>query len=137
MMELFTSRIEEPPIELPPVEIKALVRHRDGYRCTECGMTAADHVERFGRNLDVHRIIPGSKYTLAGVATLCRDCHKSKPKGIASPVRGKYLMQTRVPAQILKAVQELATEEGRPLSSMFRVLIERQLRSLGRLPSPE
>ncbi len=70
----------EPPIELPVDEIKALVRHRDGYRCMECGMTATDHVEKCGRNLEVHRIAPGSEYTLAGCVTLCKKCHGRKPK---------------------------------------------------------
>ncbi len=61
-------------------ELKATVRERDGNRCTECGMTAAQHLERYGRDLDVHRLIPGSPYTTEGCVTLCRRCHGSKPK---------------------------------------------------------
>jgi hypothetical protein len=59
--------------------VKALVRHRDG-RCVECGMTNEEHVAKFGRQLDVHRIVPGSKYTLEGCVTLCRPCHGPQPR---------------------------------------------------------
>ena len=43
---------------------------RDGYRCTECGNA--------GR-LEAHHKAPlragGDSYDLAGIATLCRNCH--------------------------------------------------------------
>ncbi len=63
------------PYKLKVVEIKALVRHRDGYRCTECGMTARQHQRTYGRALEAHRVVPGSKYTVKGCRTLCRGCH--------------------------------------------------------------
>ena len=63
------------------IDIKAAVRDRDGYRCTKCGMTAAEHRERYrGRTLDVHRLSPGSEYTVEGCVTLCRKCHGPEPK---------------------------------------------------------
>jgi cytochrome c553 len=64
--------------------IKAAARARDGYRCTKCGMTDTEHKARHGATLDVHRVVPGSAYTLAGVVTLCRPCHGPEPR---SPYR--------------------------------------------------
>jgi hypothetical protein len=58
---------------------RAVVRKRDG-RCVECGLTSAKRKARTGRQLDVHRVVPGSLYTPAGCVTLCRRCHQSKPK---------------------------------------------------------
>jgi hypothetical protein len=60
--------------------IKAAVRDRDGYACTDCGMTNDRHIERFGRSLDVHRTEAGSQYAVDGCVTLCRSCHCKKPK---------------------------------------------------------
>jgi hypothetical protein len=62
------------------VKLKALVRQRDGMRCTKCGMTAIEHRHRYGRALDVHRLDPRSRYTLEGCATVCRRCHGKLPK---------------------------------------------------------
>lgn len=78
--DLFSCGIHEPPIPLSKIELKALIRHRDGYRCTECGMLAEEHLAKYNRTLDVHRLVPGSAYTLNGCVTLCRPYHKTKPK---------------------------------------------------------
>ena len=61
-------------------EVNEAVRERDGHRCRECGLADVDHVERFGRRLEVHRITPGSLYTLDGCVLLCCTCHGAKPK---------------------------------------------------------
>lgn len=55
------------------ITIKAKVRDRDG-GCVVCGMTKEEHFAKFGIDLDVHRIIPGSVYTIKGCVTLCKDC---------------------------------------------------------------
>lgn len=68
------------PPRLSVAEIKALVRFRDGYRCRLCGMTARKHIKRFRHTLDVHRLVPGSKYTVKGCIAVCRPCHKTLPK---------------------------------------------------------
>lgn len=59
-------------------ELKEMVRDRDGRRCTECGIPDDVHVMLVGKTLEVHRLNPGSKYTIAGCVTLCFECHKSK-----------------------------------------------------------
>jgi hypothetical protein len=66
--------------EMTPHQIRAAIRERDGQKCTECGMTADEHRKRFGRTLDVHRIQPGGEYSFANCVTLCRPCHRPKPK---------------------------------------------------------
>lgn len=33
------------------IAVKARVRERDGFKCTGCGMTQEEHVQRFGRGL--------------------------------------------------------------------------------------
>jgi hypothetical protein len=65
------------------VEVKALVRQRDSYRCRDCGMTNEQHEQEHGRALDVHRLIPGSAYRLESCVALCRSCHSQKPKSLA------------------------------------------------------
>jgi hypothetical protein len=65
-------------------KIKILVRERDGYRCVECGMTAEDHVEKFGKTLSVHRLIPGSEYTVEGCKTYCLPCHTEEHRRLAA-----------------------------------------------------
>jgi len=60
--------------------VKATVRERDGQRCTKCGMTHEKHLERYGRSLEVHRLTPGSAYTVEGCVTLCIPCHGPEPR---------------------------------------------------------
>lgn len=59
--------------------VKELVRERDRDSCVECGMSAVVHLLQYGRQLEVHRIVPGSLYTVAGCVTLCSACHDGKP----------------------------------------------------------
>lgn len=60
--------------------LKAIIRQRDGFLCTDCGCTNAEHLKKYGYQLDVHRITPGSEYSMEGCVTLCRQCHGKKPK---------------------------------------------------------
>jgi DNA-binding XRE family transcriptional regulator len=82
-------------------ETKSTVRHRDGMRCTECGITNEAHVALHGRSLEVHRVSPGSAYTLDGCVTLCRACHNPKPKsphgvfGTGLPVARELLVKVK------------------------------------------
>ena len=62
------------------LEVKAAVRERDGYKCTRCGKTNAEHIEETDRALDVHRVIPGIVYSVEWCVTLCRTCHGKMPK---------------------------------------------------------
>lgn len=68
------------PRRLTASEVRTIVRHRDGYQCRLCGMTARSHWKRYRRKLDVHRLVPGSRYTIRGCITVCRPCHGPLPK---------------------------------------------------------
>ena len=56
--------------------VRRLAFERDGWRCTECG--------RPGR-LEAHHEPPlqegANPYELAGIRTLCRDCHIARHRG--------------------------------------------------------
>lgn len=43
-------------------------------------MTNEQHQAKYGRQLDVHRLAPGSVYSVAGCVTLCKPCHGPEPK---------------------------------------------------------
>jgi hypothetical protein len=85
------------------------VRERDGYRCTECGMTSQEHQERYGKNLEVHRLTPGSPYTADGCVTLCVPCHGPKPK---SPRGSCELATVKVRADVLRLARCIAYARG-------------------------
>lgn len=59
------------------LEIKARVRRRDGNRCVVCTLDEVHHEKQRGRILDVHRIVPGSRYStdFGLCATVCEICH--------------------------------------------------------------
>lgn len=96
-------------------ELKGRVRERDGHRCTECGVTDAEHRRATGRKLDVHRLKPGSPYTVDGCVTLCRKCHIPKPKSPRGtrPRRTRGGMEIRMvslPASLFDAMEQLAKD---------------------------
>jgi hypothetical protein len=93
------------------LEIKAAVRDRDGHACTKCGMSATAHRVRFGRDLEVHRKMPGSAYTIEGCVTLCRPCHWPEPK---SPHRSfpNSTAHVVIPADWYRVIRVLAKSRG-------------------------
>jgi hypothetical protein len=102
------------PPHLSPADIKAVVRHRGGYRCVECGMTARQHVRLFGRTLDVHRTLPGEPYSVRTCVSLCRPCHLTKPKSPPGTQRpGKQMIVLPCPADLLAVIDRHAEENGR------------------------
>lgn len=85
--------------------VKEAVRSRDGYCCTECGMSQTDHFKIYGKKLDVHRVVPSVEYTVGACVTVCRKCHGPKPRGKrhGHPTRTAYL-----PAELIRKVGVLA-----------------------------
>ena len=60
--------------------IKTRVRKRDKYQCVDCGMSQQAHLLKYDSKLQVHRLMPGSLYSLEGCVTVCRECHKARHK---------------------------------------------------------
>lgn len=130
MSTLFTPTIYEPPIQVHPVEIKALVRARDDYRCTDCGMSAEEHVRLYRRNLDVHRLVPNSKYTVEGCVTLCKPCHKTKPKSPRGTVR-RTMKTMRLPLnqEETAALDALAADMGVSWRVVVQIALNEHLKA--------
>lgn len=114
------------------LQIKAAVRERDGYKCTECGMTNFEHILSSGKSLEVHRLNPGSKYAVEDCITLCKACHATKPK---SPVRSGPIAILRVPISLARILEELAEENpGSNFTQEGLLAIREYLRSIGKMP---
>jgi cytochrome c553 len=95
-------------------EIKAVVRYRDGNRCTKCGITAAEYRRVAGRKLDVHRKTPGADYSVDECVTLCRKCHGPEPRRKRGERMAKLLADganfyytVRLPEHYRLALEEL------------------------------
>lgn len=123
------------PYKLDKMSVKALVRHRDGYRCTECGMTVKEHHEKYGRTLDVHRIIPGSKYTVRGCVALCKECHKTKPRSANGTGPRHRTVGIRGP--LVLALRQYAKRYRLPVATVVRRALEQFLKAEGFWPPPD
>lgn len=118
------------------LEIKATVRKRDGYQCTKCNMTRAEHFARYERDLEVHRLTPGSEYTLEGCITVCCSCHGSEPKRPRGSCRDRLAFHLEQP--LLDAVESLV-ETTRPqptITSVIVAALEEYLAARGAWPPP-
>lgn len=115
------------------LEIKAMVRFRDGNRCAECGMTNEAHLIRYGRQLDVHRTTPGSEYTMAGCVTLCRPCHSRRrsPKG-TQDIEGFPLRFSD--ARLARAIADRARRMRRSINQEILFTLEESVRRDGSWP---
>jgi hypothetical protein len=105
-------------------EIKRRVRERDGYRCTDCGVTNDQHVALTGRALQVHRVVPGSDYSeKPGVCvTLCKACHGPKPRRQRSECPNSRIIN--LDAEWVNVLRRLAKKSGRPISWHLAVLLK-------------
>lgn len=118
-------------------EVRTLVRHRDGYRCRLCGMTARDHFRKYNKKLDVHRLTPGSRYTLRGCITVCRSCHGPLPRSERSR-SGSSPRCVAFDLDIWQAVQLMALRQCRSVGGQVRYIMIQALRAEGVWPpTPE
>lgn len=83
--------------------VKDAVRQRDGYRCVDCGKA------REGRALDVHRLVPGSAYTLEGCVTVCRGCHRKRH---SKPKRENKLVSVKMQDCVWRMIRTVASWRG-------------------------
>lgn len=89
--------------------VKQAVRDRDKV-CRGCGLTNAQHLWKWGRSLNIHRIKPKSPYTVDGCTLLCKSCHAKIHGGHgAQPDRGK----ARSDVAIKFAARRAALDERR------------------------
>lgn len=79
--------------------LKQAIRERDGFRCQKCGISEKE----LGRGLDVHRIVPGSEYSLSRkkCISLCTSCHRKMERRVRRPP-GQSPMSKIIRAAILK-----------------------------------
>lgn len=62
---------------------KEAVRDRDSRQCQRCGMNRSEHVETYGKALEVHHIVPARQFddaearnAMDNLLTLCIPCHR-------------------------------------------------------------
>jgi len=130
------------PPRLSVAEIKALVRYRDGYRCVECSLSAREHVRLTKKTLEVHRVVPGSRYTVKGCVTLCRKCHDKMPSrepgapDFASS-DGRVIITLQVVPELAAALRLFAKQQRRTIQATFTLALEKHLRAEGLWPPPD
>lgn len=126
------NRRQARPRRFPKEEVKALVRYRDGYRCVDCGMTAREHIAKYGRTLDVHRIVPGGRYTVKGCVSLCRECHGPKPRSQAKPYTttlpkpnkgDRHAFTMRLPRDLWELIRQVAESRQSDASTVITGLL--------------
>lgn len=66
-------------------KIAERARRRDGHACQKCGLNRAESEIKFGRELDVHHIVPFHNWPnakkanrLSNLITLCKSCHRAE-----------------------------------------------------------
>lgn len=118
--------------------IKLKVRARDGYACTACGMTELAHLDLVGRTLEVHRVVPGSAYSLAGCVTLCRQCHANEPKSPVGRHRPGFRVSVKLAVRpdIKAALESCARESGVCVRIVVEAALRHFLREKGFWPWP-
>lgn len=116
---------------MSPERVKIAVRERDGQRCTLCGLTGDKHFKRFGRNLEVHRTEPGSRYTLAGCVTVCRPCHWTLPR---SPRGSSGIWLCRLPPAHHAALKAMARANRRTIVTELRIVLNEYILAHGLTP---
>lgn len=73
-------------------------------------MTHTQHLARYGKKLDVHRVVPGSPYTVDGCVTLCRECHGPKPKSKRGS-RPRKCLVVRLTPELAEAMDRFIREK--------------------------
>lgn len=117
--------------------VKAAVRARDG-GCVRCGVSSLVYLKRHGRSLQVHRITPGSVYTIDGCVTLCQQCHRKEPKrakGVEDEETTGVVL--RLPEAYREKLQELKRKTDRTITVLVRRGVDAELKANGIEPPPQ
>lgn len=119
---------------------KKLVREKYGNRCGRCSRTDEENIRLTGRNLHVHRLVPGSRYTVNGCILLCADCHdaahgKKKARRFApikKPRGTTPVINFRLGASVMSELDDLVewfaaeSNDRESRSSVMRKLVNRE-----------
>lgn len=97
-------------------EVKDAVRERDGYRCTACGKTEEDQRRTSRKNLEVHRLVPGSVYRVDKCVTLCIVCHGRVPKRPSGSIDIEYATISRLSSAVRRRVTEWMLREKQKIA---------------------
>ncbi len=110
--------------------IKVAVRERDGMKCTACGMTNEEHLATSGDSLHVHRVRPGSLYSVAGCVTLCRHCHgkAARRRDGEIELEDHANRMVRMDPDLHAALKALAAKNDRTLTAELRRACEAHLK---------
>ncbi len=107
-------------------QIKAAVRKRDGFRCTQCGITNEEHLELQGKQLEVHRFKRNGQYSVSDeCATLCRRCHAKRRNNS----HGRTVVSVKMDADLVKMSRLLVIIEGIDMVDLFADMLRNPLRS--------
>ncbi len=117
------------------LEIKATVRERDGDACVDCGTTGRTNMANVGMILDVHRLVPGSPYTIDGCVTVCKRCHGERHVGSCRKRSGKSLTTAlNFNSETCKMIKIIAIWNGTTvngyISGIVRPVIEKAFTSI-------
>jgi hypothetical protein len=79
----------------------------DEHRATYPRWKSEHSREQNGRSLGVHRLIPGSEYTVEGCVTLCYQCHAKRTSAHRADFKQiAELMGRLEPAECIVALRE-------------------------------
>ncbi len=110
-------------------KLKAAIRERDGNKCTECGISNDDHLEKCGKSLHVHRIIADWKYCFQNCTTLCTSCHPKYARAL-NTIRtiprsgGKMQLFTAIDSHLSDNVKWCARRKSMTIGDFVRKSLE-------------
>ena len=114
-------------------EVVAAVFERDKSRCAKCGMGDDEHTRVYGRSLEVHRLVPGSMYSVAGCVLRCVPCHSTELRRTAGTkdLEAYPSFMVRFPADLRELFEEVKRVSGQPFTTAGRRAMEDYARRLG------
>lgn len=118
-------------------EVVRAVFNKYGNCCADCGLTNKAHIRLTGKALEVHRLVPGSMYTVDGCVLLCRTCHGTKPKrpAGAKDEEGRAGTIVCLPEAYRALLRELKRKTDRPIAASVRRGVDAELKANGIEPA--
>jgi 5-methylcytosine-specific restriction endonuclease McrA len=114
-------------------DVKKAVRKRDQNQCRDCGMTHQEHLAKYDRDLQVHRLVPRTNYVKSDCVTLCIPCHGKKPRRTEDAFWCKDLrwlgfnLYDQRDAAIYRILQMESQQTGKDVGDIVRDFLEERL----------